>query len=248
MKDKQIKINLEFSLFKIIKNTLFACLLMFFIISYFNKKQGFQEQEQLNKTLKATLEKSINEKGQLEAKITSFESRQHEDFLKINSKDEEIISLQKEVKRQKKYLKKQGSVTNFKSNVNIDTSSISTNIGTKINPIYKSDFNLDGWVIGSSISDSSKTRLSLKIKNEYSVVIGKEPQGLFGLGKAKPFGKVINKNPFSDIKELKTYQVSLPKKKNFSVSPSLNFGINAQGETDLSLGVSLQLEKLSIKF
>ena len=79
----------------------------------------------------------------------------------------------------------------------------------------------------------------MKVKNEYSLVVGLEPQGFLGLGVAKPFGEVTNKNPYSTVKTLKTYNVTYPKPKRFGVGPYI--GIDVTGKASGGLSVNYDL-------
>ena len=47
---------------------------------------------------------------------------------------------------------------------------------------------------------------------------------------------------------MRVYQVTLPKRKNFSLAPSINIGTDFTGVIYTTFGVSLQLKKLAIKF
>ncbi len=207
--------------------------------------------EGLNEAASDSLKISRNENGELVGKITALETQNTNQFLKYKTTDSLIKALQADVKENKKYLKKQGSVTNFSTKAEVDTTVTTTVIKDSITPefpTYKSKFNFDGWIFGSSIATKDTTSYKIGYKDDYSLVIGLEPQGFLGLGKAKPFGEVTSSNPYNEIKTMRTYQVSLPKKKNFSLAPSVNFGVDVTGQTNLTFGLSLQPEKLAIKF
>lgn len=167
-------------------------------------------------------------------------------ILDIESKNQEIRELQKLIGDYKSKLKKQGSVTNFTSNTDLNFK-----IVTEVDTVYVyrdgeeeqrflflSQFNLDNWVTGLIETDIDTTKVSMKIRNEYAVVIGEESQGLFK--PKKQFVEVMNKNPYSETVKLKTYQVESPKDKKFSVGPYVGYGVNSDLKSQATIGVGVQ--------
>lgn len=223
IKDKQIKIDYSFSLFSFIRR--FSGLAIILVLAWFlfKKSSKYEELLQLNEVVTEELQISKNEKGELVAKIGAFETQRTEDFIKFATKDSLTLELQKEVKNMRKYLKKQGSVTQFSSEGNVQTTT-DTEVQTDPsgNPVYLSNFNLDGWVFGSSKATKDSTFYDISYKDNYSLTIGRDPQGFLGLGKSKPFAEVTSSNPYNVVKTLKTYQVSLPKPKRFSIGPNVS--------------------------
>lgn len=184
------------------------------------------------------------------ARINVLQSENIELFTSLSIKDSSIIALQEIVKENKRYLKNRGNVSTIDSNT--DTNVVApTEIIYQLKdsfPTYKSSFNLGGWVYGNSIATKDSTYLDLKVKNSFRLVIGEEPQGFLGLGKAIPFADIKALNPYSEIKSFRTYQVTKPNRKNFSLGPSLNVGVDLTGKIYTTIGVSLQPDKLTIKF
>ena len=229
MEDKQVRVDFNFSLHKALGVLVIVTLSAVLYFMYTNQKEMYQEREELITVLNDSIVKYKNKEGELVAKISSFETQEVEDFLSLQTKDKEIIELQEEVEKQKKVLKEKGSVTKFQTETSISTESVSTNIGTTEKPKYFSQFNLDGWVVGEATADEFETKLSLRIKNEYNVVVGTEPTGFLGLGKGKAFSEVTNKNPYADVTSLRTYQVSLPKPKKISLGPQVGVKLDLTG-------------------
>lgn len=187
----------------------------------YQKNNQYQELEGLVQTTTEELQLSKNERGELVAKIGSFETQRTKDFVNFATRDSLTLELQKEVKEMSKYLKKQGSVTQVNTEGNIETSTeTEVEVTPEGDPIYKSKFNLDGWVFGNSVATKDSTYYNISYKDKYSIVIGIEPTGFLGLGKGKPFGQVTSSNPYNTVKTLKTYQVGIPKTKRWSVGPS----------------------------
>lgn len=250
MKDKQIKIDYSFSLYKVVRRT--AILAIFAILAFYlyDKNKAYEELVQLNKVATEDLQVSRNKNGELVAKIGSFETQRTEDFIKFASKDSLTLALQREVRNMRKYLKKQGSVTNFSSESNITTSS-----GTQVSsdksgsPVYKSDFDLGGWIFGKSVATKDSTYYDIGYKDKYSLTVGIEPQGFWGLGKGKPFVEVTSSNPYNTVKTLKTYQVGLPKEKRFGVGPNISLSPSfANNSMQIKATVGIGIQYNIIKF
>lgn len=206
-------------------------------ILYSKSQKQLHQANNLYEATNAKLEKWVDKDGVNRAKIQVLETEKTSDFIKLNSKDSIIIELQNNVKEMKKYLKKQGSVTNISTSTTIDAISETEVIPNEVEseyPIYWSKFNLKdkddfSWVFGESFATKDSTTLNLKIKNKYSLTLGLEPQGFFGLGKPKPFADVKNYNPYSTTESLRTYQVSLPKPKKWGLGPVVAYGIGNDG-------------------
>lgn len=255
-KDKKIPvvINTEISLFKLIRRAVGIAIIVILATLLLNSRRELEEQIILQEAIHAELETWIDKDGVNRARIQSLETSNTKDFLKLTTKDSSIIALQKSVKSMEKYLKKQGSVTNFSTSTGIDTSAKTKVIENKVQPqfpIYWSDFNLQdkqgkSWVYGNSTATKDSTTLKLNVINDYSVTLGIEPTGFLGLGKGKPFGDVKNYNPYSVTEELRTYQVTIPKPKRFGVGPVVAYGFGTtsiKGQWFVGIGGSYQLIK-----
>jgi len=144
------------------------------------------------------------------SKIEVLQASQVSSFLQLQLKDSTLLELQKQVKYYQDKIKNQGSVTHFVSDTKIDTLVKTDTIyyNENNNLIYKSNFNLDKWVVGSVTSSFDNVSLNLKITNEYSVIIGEEKQSLFSFKKKKPFVEVINHNPYSQTTSLRAFKVT----------------------------------------
>lgn len=225
------------------KNVLIGILSFIILLSlYFWKGtvDKYEELQGLNTVLVDSLKISRNEKGELVAKISAFETQRTQDFLRYETTDSLTRELQKEVKEMRKYLKRNGSVTKFNTDTKVDTVFVTevTEVPGKY-PIYSSKFNLDNWVYGNISASKDSTKLKVSIKNDYSVVVGREPTGFLGLGKGKSFVQVTNRNPYSSIKELKTYNVSVPRPKRFGLGPYV--GVDILGRPSVGVSVNYDL-------
>lgn len=159
-------------------------------------------------------------------------TRDPQDFIKLKGQSEEIQKLQAKVKEYEKKIKNGGSVTNFSSEtktVTVTKTKVDTVVidNTK-QLVYSSDFNKEDWVVGDVVARPDSTTVNLKVKNEYTVVIGYDKTGFLGLGKQVPFSEITNLNPYSTTPTLKTYQVDV-KRRNRAVLPAIALGIGIVG-------------------
>lgn len=228
--------KITFDANKLVRRVVAILVLLLFAGLWWHERSKLDEQLSLNEAQAAEMEVFKNKEGQYVAKIQSFETQRAKDFLAFQSRDSLIIELQKDVKSMKKFLKDKGSVTNFTSQTQVDTSSeteVIPNESEPSFPSYRSKFNLDNWVVGSSYATKDSTFLDLKIRNEYSVVVGEEPTGFLGLGTPKSFAQVTNKNPYTQTETLTTFQVATPRPKRWVIGPSFNYSFTIQEEPKL---------------
>lgn len=238
---KERKNNLLWLLFALLIGVLF-----FTYLSNRNLKQDLKEKTDLISSLNDTVKVWRDKDSLSHAKIQVLETSNPKDFVNIKSNDKEVQDLQKLVKTYQDKLKKKGSATIFET-----TTEIGTQIPTKVDtiyvpkdglvvkkPVYYSSFNLGGWVEGNTKATEDSTQVNLKVRNEYSVIIGEESQGWFK--PRKPFVEVINKNPYSETDKLRTYQVQTPAVKRFGIGPFVGYGIGSNFNAGVFIGVGLQ--------
>ena len=190
-------------------------ILSFFIVRSCNQDKIISEKTNLISSLNDTIKIWKDKNGISHSKTEVIKTSSVNNFLKQNVKDEETKELQNTVKKDKNRLGKQGSVTKFNGIIEFEKE-IPTLRDTIYIPkdglvikksVYNSSFDMDGWVVGSIKASEDSTKINLKVKNDYTVIIGEEKTGFLGLGKRKPFVEVTNKNPYSETTSLKTYQV-----------------------------------------
>ena len=213
-----------------------AILVVIIVILYFTNI-SYQKEAKENANLVISLNdtlKTWKDKDSLSyAKIQIIETERTKDFLSLQSKDEEIIKLQKTVKQYEKQIKNQGSVTNFASETKIITkdSLVTDSVCGKCSFYFSNSnpwYSVDASIHPTETSNQVSLSLDLKVKNEYSVIIGEEKQGLFK--KPKPFVEVLNHNPYSETESLKTYQVSNNVRvKRFGIGPNISAGLDDKG-------------------
>ena len=237
---------------KWIREVFIAILVVIIAILYFTNI-SYQKEAKENANLVISLNdtlKTWKDKDSLShAKIQIIETERTKDFLSLQSKDEEIIKLQKTVKQYEKQIKNQGSVTNFTSETKIITkdSLVTDSVCGKCSFYFSNSnpwFSVDASIYPTKTPNQLSLSLDLKVKNEYSVIVGEEKQGLFK--KPKPFVEVLNHNPYSETESLKTYQVSNNVRvKRFGIGPNISGGFN---DTGFSWYIGFGLQYNLIKF
>lgn len=221
-----------------------AILLLLFegVVVYRFSNKSKAEDKSLIGSLNAELTTWKDKDSLSHAKIQIIETEKTKDFLSLQSKDEKIIKLQKTVKQYEKQIKNQGSVTNFTSETKITTkdSLVTDSVCGKCSFYFSNSnpwFSVDASIYPTETPNQLSLSLDLKVKNEYSVIVGEEKQGLFK--KPKPFVEVLNHNPYSETESLRTYQVSTPKLKRWGVGPQIGFGLNSNFTTGAYVGIGL---------
>ena len=225
----------------------FIVILMVIIAILYFTNISYQKEAKENANLVISLNdtlKTWKDKDSLShAKVQIIETERTKDFLSLQSKDEEIIKLQKTVKQYEKQIKNQGSVTNFASETKIITkdSLVTDSVCGKCSFYFSNSnpwFSVDASIYPTKTSNQLNLSLDLKVKNEYSVIVGEEKQGLFK--KPKPFVEVLNHNPYSETENLKTYQVSNNVRvKRFGIGPNISAGLDGKGFSWF-IGIGLQ--------
>lgn len=182
-----------------------------------NKQDKIEEQSGLISSLNDTVKVWKDKNGLSHSKIEVITTKDPSDFTKIKGLEGENKKLQDKVKQYENKIKNGGSVTNFTSETKtqIVTKTIvdTVRIAENVYPVYKSDFDLQGWVKGNVEARPDSIKINQTVVNEYTVVIGEDKQGFLGMGKPKPFVEVTNLNPYSTTPVLKTYKVDTKVKK-----------------------------------
>jgi len=203
-----------------------------------SNNDSYQEQVSLVEALNDEIKIWKDKDSATHAKIQIIETAKAKDFVAMEIMDSTVKNLQQTVSEFSKYLKKQGSVTNI-TNVTEVYNSAGTVVSKDStgNAVYKSNFNLDNWVLGDIVATKDSTKLNLKYFSDYSIVLGQEKDGLF---KKKPFVEIIDRNPYSSKHKVRTYQVSQPPVKRFGIGPYVGYGVGVDLKLHTTVGVGLQ--------
>lgn len=232
MKDRQINFG-TYSLFSTLKSV--ALIIAFFIMfkMYLGEKEKRVEQETLVEASAAELKTWKNKDGENVAKIQVLETKNQKTFLAFQSQNETIQELQKLVKENRSLFKNsRGTAGVIKSETNIDTAAATiVSKDDENNPIYSS-ISENEWYKIATIANKDSTQVSLSTFHNISLVMGSERPGLFK--KKKTFATAKDSNPYSNIKDMRIYNVT-EDKKHFTVGPYVGYGASIIGQ-DVKLG------------
>lgn len=172
----------------------------------------YDEQISMNDVLNDTLQIYKDKDGKNHTRISQFQTQHTKDFLALKTSNQSVQFLQAQVKKYEKQLGERGSVTT------IQTQSVyQTTVPTEVkktadptSPIYIGDSKdkFGKWARITSIATKDSTTYDLQTNSNFTFVLGREKTGFLGLGKGKPFVDATDENPYTKIKDLRSYQVS----------------------------------------
>lgn len=223
IKDRPINFG-SYSLFSTIKSLILIGLLLFVLKECHNQKISKEEQVNLNIASRDTIQYYKNKAGEEFAKRMVVETRETNTFLSFQTQDTLLRELQAEVRRNRRILRKKGSSSIIKTETKIDTAGITSIAIDTIthSPIYSSSVS-NKWFDIRSVATKDSTSYSLNTFNKLKYTIGIEKTGFLGLGKGKPYAIANDENPYSSIKDMRTYQVTIPDKR-FGISGYAGYG------------------------
>lgn len=195
-----------------------------------------------------------NKYNETVARNSVLESESVNSFLEIQSKDAEILALQKRVKEYKDKLKDGGNVTGVTTGTTVDnttgtvirydTMPVMNGDTVKLYPIYSTTFKNE-WIDYSIDASKDSMGLKLKVTDKYSVIIGSERPARFK--KRVSFVEVISESPYTEIKSVKTYKVKDDRKPpRISIGAQIGYGLTLKGLTPYA-GFGVQFNLLNIK-
>ena len=214
---------------------------------------GTKEQLTIYEHLEDSTQFFKNKYNEAVGRNTVLESSSVSNFLAIQTKNAEILELQKRVKDYKDKIKNNGSVTNFSSNTTIDNTTSTTVTDTlpvmidsvpHYFPKYSTTYS-DEWINYSINATKDSIGVKLNTKDKYSVIIGEERPKMFK--KKVPFVEVISESPYTELKSVKTYRVTEKRRPNrVSISVQGGYGYTLFGLSPY-VGVGMSFNLLNIK-
>lgn len=211
------------------KNIVIGILITVIVYLFFFFKNEMKDKELVysNNTKALTEQISIvkNKLGETSAKVTTLQATNSDLLDNIVIKDSTINRLKTLVDEYKNDIDDGGSIT-----VLIDTVYIQKTVAISDSNTFTFK---NKWIdLSGIISDSLK--FNLLVNNDYSVVLGYEKDGWF---RKKPYTLVTNKNPYSKIANVRSYQVVVPKPR-WSFGVTGGFGVVRNGgQLESGLGV-----------
>lgn len=226
--------------FKLIGLIVVGAIASFFATGYFNVKEDLETTEFNMSVMNDSVQYYQKKDGTQVAKIRAFEGKKANLFLKLESKDKEIIKLQKEVRRVKGKLSRGGGVVRGGSTTKVITQ---TNTVVKFvdkDTVYTSHLKDSIWYEADIRVTKDSTMLDLKVGNKYTVVVGETKNGLFK--KPTPFVEVSNDNPYTSTTALRAYKVSAPDPKRWGIGVTAGYGITKSSLSPyVGIGISYNL-------
>lgn len=202
--------------------TIFAAI---FFVGNIRQKNMYKEQKELIKVSNDSLQHYKDEFGKQKAMIKILETQSLKTFIEFNTLNKSVKELQTLVKRNQKLISHGGSAAIIKTETKIDTF-VKTEVDT-FNNIYVGRLE-NKWINLISISDKDTTHFQLKSFSKLNLVLSKGKSGLFK--KKEPYAIVNDDNPYTNIKDMRVYQVKSPKPDRFIIGPSIGYGISVTSE------------------
>lgn len=199
-------------------------ILLFSLLS--EKRSDYKEQVELYNSITDTVKFYKNKDSLNVAKIQVMQTDKESDFLKIKNLTGTNLELQNLIRNKDKEIKDLNTALIHKDEtVYIDTLRMYYPIGGDT-IIFSQSILLDTintkWINAKYGFNRGFSYLDLKVYNEYQITIGYEGGNLFKKG--TPYGIVTNMNPYTSTKDMRVYQVSVPKQKRMGISFQTGFG------------------------
>lgn len=148
-------------------------------------------------------------------------------LLNLKTNNETIKWLQQEVKDNKDKIKNGGTVGVIGTTTNFTATTATTILplsNGEVNPTYITQQTDSTWIVYKIVAKKDSTKFDLKVKNKYSVVFGEEKvKGK--LFKKQPVALVTNKNPYTQVTEMKVFEVTNKVRKRVSINVSAGYCI-----------------------
>jgi hypothetical protein len=201
-----------------------VAILLFSLLS--EKRSDYKEQVELYNSITDTVKFYRNKDSLNVAKIQVMQTDKESDFLKIKNLTGTNLELQNLIRNKDKKIKDLNTALIHKDEtVYVDTLRMYYPIGGDT-IIFSQSVLLDTvnnkWINAKYGFNRGLSYLDLRVYNEYQITIGYEGGNLFKKG--TPYGIVTNMNPYTSTKDMRVYQVSVPKQKRMGISFQTGFG------------------------
>jgi hypothetical protein len=201
-----------------------VAILLFSLLS--EKRSDYKEQVELYNSITDTVKFYRNKDSLNVAKIQVMQTDKESDFLKIKNLTGTNLELQNLIRNKDKKIKDLNTALIHKDEtVYVDTLRMYYPIGGDT-IIFSQSVLLDTvnnkWINAKYGFNKGLSYLDLRVYNEYQITIGYEGGNLFKKG--TPYGIVTNMNPYTSTKDMRVYQVSVPKQKRMGISFQTGFG------------------------
>ena len=220
-----MQVNKLHIIYLVVVGLLIAALTITFV-SLNRQKSKFVDQEELYNAVTGSI-KTWKDKDSLNnAKIQIMQTEKAGDFLKLQNLEGVNLELQNLIKSQDKKIEDLTAALVIESNtIYTDTLRMFYPIGGDTIVFSKSvllDSISNEWIDAMFGFNRGFSYLDVNIKNKYEIVMGFEGGNLFKRG--IPYATITNLNPYTSTKEMRVYQVRVPKQKRFGLGFQAGFG------------------------
>ena len=220
-----MQVNKLHIIYLVVVGLLIAALTITFV-SLNRQKSKFVDQEELYNAVTDDL-KTWKDKDSLNfAKIQIIQTDKAKDFLKIENLKGVNLDLQNLIKSQNKKIKDLTAALVIESNtIYTDTLRLFLPLGGDTIVFSKSvllDSISNLWIDATFGFNKGFSYLDVNVKNKYEIVMGFEGKSIFKRG--VPYATIKNLNPYTETKEMRVYQVTMPKQKTLGISIQAGFG------------------------
>lgn len=213
-----------------------------------SKRSGDKDSIALVNALQDSVKHYKNKYDQSVATISVIQTESAKSFTRLKLMDDELKALQAVVKDYSGKLKAGNSVTNAlietvaKLNSRPTTiiqagDTLITDSLIYVYPTYL-DTITNEWITLESKMNRDTAIHNLKVQNKFSAIVG--------LDKGKPFVDLITDNPYTTVKQLRTYQVKMPKPKKFGIGINVSYGISDDFKPKPYIGLGVQYNILRL--
>lgn len=220
-----MQVNKLHIIYLVVVGLLIAALTITFV-SLNRQKSKFVDQEELYNAITDDLKTWKNKDSLNLAKIQIMQTDKAKDFLNIKNLTGTNLELQNLIKSQGKKIKDLTAALVIESNTSYtDTLRMFYPIGGDTIVFSKSvllDSISNEWIDVMFGFNRGFSYLDVNIKNKYEIVMGFEGGNLFKRG--IPYATITNLNPYTSTKEMRVYQVRVPKQKRFGLGFQAGFG------------------------
>lgn len=200
-----------------------------------------------NSVLKDSISTVTNKDSSTTTKIASLAITNKKQLLNIDSKNKEILKLQKKLKNSKKVITSSSFSTTTEAKtvsptIVINRDTIIINDTVYVYPEYKSFFVSKGnWVKIHTIANKDSIFCAPIIENSFTVTLKEEGKWF---KKKKVYAEVVSENPFNKVKSLRAVNLVNARKRrlNIKLRPSVAVGIDFKGNFRTVAGPALILD------
>lgn len=223
-----------------------AIILGLSLSGWLNARREAKEKDNMYEAINSQVILGVNKYGQYYGERMAIMTDKVNEFTNANvGKDKLLLELQHTVKDLSKKLKGGDNVTVFSDTTNIHNTTNNYYLANDSNGTRISKFN-DAWINYTITSKKDSTTLDLGLTDMYSIVFTYDKIALDSLKPKKkkfvPVGIVTSMSPYTKVKDVRTYAVTLSKPPRFGIGVQAGAGVTYNGQVfpGVYVGVGFQ--------